>query len=47
MYEIEAKSLLDLLQKFPDEEACIRHLEMLYSANGVINSSFSDSSESL
>lgn len=45
MYEIEAKSLLDLLHKFPDEEACIRHLETLYSVNDVINPPFSDSSK--
>ena len=45
MYEIEAKSLLDLLQKFPDEEACIRHLETLYSVNGVLHSPFSMSSK--
>lgn len=45
MYEIEAKSLLDLLQKFPDEEACIRHLETLYSVNGVLHSPFSINSK--
>lgn len=45
MYEIEAKSLLDLLQQFPDEEACIRHLETLYSVQGVIHSPFSECSK--
>lgn len=34
MLELEAKSLLDLLQKFPNEEACINHLETLYSVPG-------------
>ena len=45
MLELEAKSLLDLLQKFPNEEACINHLETLYSVNGELNSPFSPGSK--
>lgn len=45
MYAIEAKSLLDLIQKFPDEEACISHLETLYCVNGVLPSPFSPNSK--
>lgn len=45
MYPIEAESLLDLIQKFPDEEACIRHLELIYGNNGKITSPFSRGSK--
>lgn len=45
MYPIEAESLLDLIQKFPDEEACIRHLELIYGNNGKITSPFSPGSK--
>lgn len=45
MYPIEAESLLDLIQKFPDEEACIRHLELIYGKNGKLTSPFSPGSK--
>lgn len=45
MYPIEAESLLDLIQKFPDEEACIRHLELIRGNNGKITSPFSPGSK--
>lgn len=45
MYPIEAESLLDLIQKFPDEEACIRHLELIYGNNGKLTSPFSPDSK--
>lgn len=45
MYEVEAKSLLDLMQKFPTEEACIRHLELLYGDKGELTSPYSPGSK--
>ncbi|MCM1030325.1 MAG: IS1595 family transposase [Oscillibacter sp.] len=45
MYAIEANSLLDLLQKFPNEESCIKHLELIYGKNGKLSSPFSPTSK--
>lgn len=45
MYAIEAESLLDLLQKFSNEKACIRHLELIYEEFAGLISPFAPDSK--
>ncbi|WP_204344331.1 IS1595 family transposase [Psychroserpens algicola] len=37
MFNKEVKSILDLIQAFPNEQACIEHLEVLRWSNGVVS----------